>query len=247
VFHFESFDETWKEEGFCVTNKDVKYWNSHDVCFYYDTAAALVLAVVYIFYSKSQSPQVNKELFASIPGILGHGIAHGALGYAMRTDSSSDAWETIYQRSTNGSSSTSELILGLTALLVFWLSLIKASLPCSYRDVGLITILVMAIQTFIPQVFGFTYVQTLLLVFFSVAQISRPEEEKGFSYALYPAIVGFPLALISYLESTQCSTFVKDWLYGHVVYDAYIPASILAWYLECHKYHQPTIGKDKSE
>jgi hypothetical protein len=249
VLHFEIFDPSWKEEGFCVKNRDVSHWNSHDMCFYFDTAASLLLVAVYFLYSGSQSPQVNKELITNIPGILGHGIAHGAIGRAIRMDDSmyaGDVWETGYQRIKKGTTSTPELVQGLVALSLFWLFLIKATLPAwSYRGVALLSLVVMAIQAFIPQVFGFTYVQTVLLVLFSVAQLSRPSEEKGFSYALYPAIVGLPLALISFLESTMCSAFVRDWLYGHLVYDAYIPVSIFIWYLLCRKHHLSSVVKDK--
>ena len=31
------FDEEWVRHGFCVSNPEVPYWNSHDLCLYGDT------------------------------------------------------------------------------------------------------------------------------------------------------------------------------------------------------------------
>merc|ERR1719215_259494 len=89
----------------------------------------------------------------------------------------------------------------------------------------------MFFQFFFPSRFGFTYVQTVLLLLFSTNQLLLPAEEKGRSYALFGIIVSFPVSLVGWVESTQCSVFVKDYLYGHLVYDAYIPCSMLFWYL----------------
>jgi hypothetical protein len=247
ALHFDMFDETWKKEGFCVTNRDVDFWSSHDVCFYVDTAAALILGCVYLLYSPSQSAQVNKEFLLNIPGIFGHGLAHAAIGMGIRTGlvDSSEAWKSFYQTMSTKGFLTSESIQGAVANLVFWLFLLKAILPkLSHVLVVALSMLIMSVQVFVPQVFGFTFVQTVLLVLYSWAQMQRPVEEKGYSYALYSALVGFPLVMVSILESTLCSTFVKDWLYGHVVYDAYIPASILVWYLLCYKEHKSTKEKE---
>jgi hypothetical protein len=247
ALHFEMFDDAWKKEGFCVTNRDVEYWSSHDMCFYVDTAAALIFAGVYFVYSPSQSSQGNREFLLNIPGIFGHGLAHAAIGMGIRTGlvDPTEAWRSPYQTMSTKGFLTSESVQGALANVVFWLFLLKAILPkISHGLVAALAFLIMAVQLFVPQVFGFTFVQTVLLVLYSVAQIMRPVEEKGYSYALYAGLVGFPLVMVSILESTLCSSFVKDWLYGHVVYDAYIPASILAWYLLCHKEHKSTKGKE---
>jgi hypothetical protein len=120
-------------------------------------------------------------------------------------------------------------------LTIFWMCLIKASLPnVKTATVAVVVLGAQFFQLFVPNQFGFTYVQTVLMLAFSLNQLNRPTKEKDFSYALYAALVGLPVTMVGWMESTQCSAFVMDYLYGHVVYDAYIPCSMLVWYLTCY-------------
>jgi hypothetical protein len=89
------------------------------------------------------------------------------------------------------------------------------------------------LQSFTPREFGFMYTQTVLLMASSINQLVRRKDEKNYQFALYPWLVGLPLIGIGWIESTLCLKFVKDKLYGHLIYDGYIPVSIAIWYLLC--------------
>merc|ERR1719266_2175012 len=87
VFERETsiFDPLWKTDGFCVSNKDVPYWNSHDLCLYVDTVLAVVLGVLYYILHKTPGMEIaNDYTFFNIPAILAHGLGHGGIGKAIR-------------------------------------------------------------------------------------------------------------------------------------------------------------------
>jgi hypothetical protein len=232
-------DPAWKNQGFCIAHADEPYFTSHDMCLYVDAAAALVLTGVYLALRNTKGLEhANPLLATGIPGILGHGMGHGALAYAVRAGTMNDAdSKKLGIDLLRGQGLTvAAAVLQQLPYLVFWLTLIKASLPnVKIVWVVLVAIVAQFLQLFVPTQFGFTYVQTVLMVAFSLNQLARPKSDKDFSYALYPAAVGFPLSMTGWMESTQCSNFVMDWLYGHVVYDAYIPCSMLLWYLTCYR------------
>jgi len=246
------FDKAWQEQGFCIAHPDEAFRTSHDVCLYVDTAASVFLAAVYWLLKDTEGLQaVNPLMVAAIPGILGHGIGHGALAAAARSGMASFTAEGSNSTTTSAAGYTTismdvlkdvaetqgigMAVVSLLPLVVFWLTLIKASMPniaakwvvltAAAAEVGLL---------FVPGNFGFTYVQTVLMLAFSLNQLARPAKEKDFSYAAYAVILSVPVTVMGWLESTLCSVFVKDWLYGHVLYDAYIPAALLAWYLSCY-------------
>jgi hypothetical protein len=229
------FDASWKRDGFCVAHGEVEYWNSHDVCLYVDVVMATLLGLVYVALQNTPGMEAaNTLLFSNIPGILGHGIGHGVAGKKIRELGLEAA--SAAQRGGGYNDQTSmELAQMMGFFFVFWAGLLKSSMnhiqtkyliPC--------VLFVMVGNTLVPGNFGFTYVQTILMVAFSMNQLWRPASEKDYFYATYPLFVGFPLTLVGWMESTQCSKFVREYMYGHVVYDAFIPIATLTWYLVCY-------------
>jgi hypothetical protein len=243
-------DEVWKEQGFCVAHADEPYFTSHDVCLYVDTVAAVVLTVLYFTLRNTNGMQNANPLLASgIPGVFGHGIGHGALAYATRSgamtaDAALVGWEIM--RNTYLAEGLWAAFTSAVPYTFFWMTLLKASLPNkSTATVAVVAVLAQFLQLFVPGQLGFTYVQTVLMMAFSLNQLARPATEKDFTYALYPVAVGFPLTLVGWMESTQCSAFVMDWFYGHVVYDAFIPSAMFVWYLACYS-HAVSANKETS-
>ena len=237
------FDASWKRDGFCVAHAEVEYWNSHDVCLYVDVAMSALLGLVYLALKKTPGmEEANTVLFTSIPGILGHGIGHGAVGKQIRElgmDAVSAGNMTLTSFLSDNTSMEIAKMFGF--FLVFWAGLLKASMNNIKTKYLIPCILVSMVgQTLVPGNFGFTYVQTILLLAFSINQMLRPSSEKDYLYATYPLFVGLPLTFVGWMESTQCSNFVRDYMYGHVVYDAFIPIAILTWYLVCYARVQGT-------
>ncbi|CAM9514659.1 unnamed protein product [Heterosigma akashiwo] len=86
----------------------------------------------------------------------------------------------------------------------------------------------LALQLTVPPQLVSTYTQTVLLLAFGLNQLARPPADKGFPYAAYALIVSVPLGLVGWLETTGCSLGLLA-LGGHLLYDAYIPLSNLAF------------------
>ena len=231
------FDKQWKQDGFCVTNIDILYWNSHDLCLYFDTIATFVLAIVYyMLYQTNGMKSANELMYSGIPGVLFHGFGHGGIAYGLRegTDgitATGDA--TIFDALRE--KTTQELVLGQLQFFAFWFMLLQASMPnFTYVKVLPFAILSQLFTICFSAKFGFTIVQTILLIAFSINQLARPKIEKDYAYSLYPMVVGIPLTVVGWMESTQCTKFVRDLLYGHLIYDAYIPISMLIFYILCY-------------
>jgi hypothetical protein len=257
VFRNDSkiFDPVWRPDGFCVSNKDVPYWNSHDLCLYFDTLACIVVAILYWALKDGPGMDAANELVKfNIPGILFHGILHGTLAKASRDGITPDPEIPQFGYEVLSKLSVSEIVYRMLPSVVFWLFLLKCTMPkASLHVVIPMTAVSMFFEFYTPRKFGFTYVQTVLLMVFSLNQLTRPSKEKDFVYGLYPLLVG-PIGVVGWIESTLCSKGVID-IGGHctytqtfilfkaakliffllsiVIYDAFIPISITVFYLTC--------------
>ena len=232
------FDAQWKQEGFCVTNRDVPYWNSHDMCLYVDTIMAVVAGLLFLALRNDPGmDRANLIFLNGIPGVLLHGFGHGYFGKAIRegTMNLEEGQKLVIETALANNETTFQLALSVLPLVAFWFALSKASMPNISNKFILLGALVVSIrQLWTSNDSGFTYTQTILVLQFSINELCRPKEEKDLAYFLYPTMVGLPLTLIGWMESTMCSTLVRDWFYGHLAYDAYIPLAMMAWYMVIH-------------
>lgn len=236
VFHNSSpiFDPIWRPGGFCVMNQDIPFFNSHDLCLYADTVGSLVVGLLY--WSLKDQPGMNyaNDLIKSnIIGIFAHGVAHEGISKSLRDG---DAVSSLTLFEILNSAPIQESALQLGGLSFFWAALLKSAMPTgSFKTIIPVVIGSAIVHLFVPPQFVFTFVQTVLLIASSLNQIMYiPKEKKGSAvYALFPLMVPFPLCCIGWLESTQCSNFVIN-IGGHLVYDAYIPFSVICFYLICY-------------
>ena len=188
------FDPVWRPEGFCVMNRDIPYWNSHDLCLYFDTAASVAFGLLYIALKNSPGMESANDLVKfGILGTFGHGLGHGAISKALREGKIPD--DTHSSASVMSDMPWTEAVVMLLPFLVFWIFLLKASMPQASLQVLLpMTLVSLVFNIMTPPQFGFTYVQTVLLLAFSLNQLLRPQKDKDFAYALYPIVVGLPLS-----------------------------------------------------
>ena len=121
--------------------------------------------------------------------------------------------------------STVDIVIVLTySFHLLWIGLLKAATPSlSNFALGGLVLGAQLVQLLVPKYLASTYVQTIIFLVFSMNQLVRNKKEKDYSYTTHPWIVGMPLTLVGWMEGTQCTAFVKDRLYGHLVYDAWIP------------------------
>mgnify|MGYP005850105445 CR=1 FL=1 len=236
------FDAYWKEWGFCVANVDVPYWNSHDLCFYTDTFLAFVVGVMYMLLYKEPGMQPANDLVGfSTLGVLGHGAGHGAIAAGMRNGYENmleDGQKLNYE--VTHFDSAMEFALKMGPYLFFWIALLKSAVPKgSWSSIAGMSAASMALGLIIPKNLGFTYVQTILFLAFDINEMLKPKKEKGFEYALYPIMVGIPVSVVGWIESTMCTKGVID-IGGHLIYDACIPLCMLAFYMVCYLRTQAT-------
>lgn len=264
-------DPVWKEHGFCVTHPDTPYWSSHDVCLYVDVLAVLFLYGVYRVLGQPHDTTTsmkltNQALLNSLPGIVGHGIAHASIAAVIRNQSAqadgSSWWNGTKTTKTTMSLSSfaaetswdvwrqldgPQALWQLLVSILFWWGMFYSILPQAKRStMGIMIAAVIYIQLYVPNQLGFTYVQSVIVAVAALKELSKPPDEKNhLSYTLAPVVIAIPVTFVSWMESTQCSAFVRDYLYGHVVYDVSIPLTTLVWYLLCYYYDAPTTTKKR--
>ena len=242
------FDATWAKDGFCVSNASIPYWTSHDLCLYADFSLAAVCGVLYfMLHTNEGMKQSNEYVFFNIFGIAAHGLAHGAFAVGLRDEESSAFLEKdIPYYSAMGDKSPMEVLQDQVPVMLFWLGLLKATMPQT-SVIGILPLSLLSIlgSIFIKQSLQFTYVQTVLLIVFSINQLCRPKEDKGFAYYMYGLLVSLPLGIVGWMESTMCSSSIIH-VGGHLVYDAYIPLSQIAFYLTCYFNRRSETAKVKT-
>lgn len=222
----DNFDSTWKEEGFCVSNKDTPEWNSHALSFYVDSVTSALLLAIFQMNKNIMSKQVQDHIKVNIAGIFMHGVAH--YGIAMKAGNAEDqieyqdkGWKQAFEED------PVEFFTRILILMGFWVALLMAAMPNSNRKFtfALATISCVANSIVLPQ-FSFTFVQTILMLAAALNQLNLPDEEKGYTYFWFSLIVAFPVGFVGWLESLTCSNFLIEYG-GHMVYDGSICLSVL--------------------
>ena len=248
IFERESgmFDPLWTKDGFCVSNSEVPYWNSHDLCLYFDTLGALILGLVYWkLHGMPGMEEPNTAVKVNVFGVFFHGIGHGGLGKAMREGMMFNAEEDVPLTEKLLSQTPSQLATTLGSLVLFWIFLMKAAVPkVSWKMSIPMSIVAAFFGAVVPEYLGFTYTQTVLLFAASLNHVTKSAaEKKDISYGLFPLMVALPLVLIGWVESTNCNKIID--FGGHLLYDAYIPFSVLIYYFVC--YHMAQSQEKKSK
>jgi len=230
----EFFDDDWLDHGFCVVNKDVPYWNSHDLCLYFDAVlVALGAAVYYVLRGAPGMKSADEMMMFNLIGHLGHGVAHGFIGAEYRSGRSGGHRGTALDRI--GEMDGFEIAQKFAVLTCFWFGLLRGLMPkVSNRTVGFVTVPVVVGGLFVKEVLGFAFVQAVLTVAFASTQLNLPKKEKDFSYAAF-GVSAVPISLIPWIESTVCQT-VASKIGGHLIYDVSIPILLTIAYCAswCH-------------
>lgn len=224
---YSFFDSQWIEDGFCVSNKDVLYWNSHDVCLYGDIVLAFFLGIVYLLTKNYPGMDTCNGYSKYISfSIIGHGVGHGIVAREMRILSSQNV-SLLESLDTQPRNQRYAFLF-----LIFWSTLLRAVMPkASNKKIFAASISAMALHNIIDEKFDFTFVQTVLLLGSGVENLLRDESEKTFEYALYSAIFS-PVTIIGWVESISCSNFLIHYG-GHIFYDFYIAIASIFFQLIC--------------
>jgi len=154
------FSPPFLADGFCISNKDKSLWyQSHALSFYSDTAFALLLWGISRASKGTISDEALEPINGAIMGIFGHGCGHMFLATkTVASEMDKTSWEG--QTSPKGFAKSC-LILGM-----FWIGFMRSIFGTKHMSkIVFFSAFYTAIHVFfIIGRFGFTYVQTMLLV-----------------------------------------------------------------------------------
>jgi len=234
-----TMDEPTRIDGFCVTNPNDPYTNSHMLSFYADVVLSIVsLAVVHTTPSGSTA---HEMLERSIPGVFGHGLGHLFISFSTKPDPNIKT--SLY--STLLASPLYLQISALPVLFFFWYSLLKTNkyIPPLHLYVNAIVHSFVLLTPIVPISSSFAYVQTVLVLTLNFYDIFyRPNNEKDVAYNWYWT-VSIPFSTVAWIEATACTSFLRD-IGGHMWYDASIPLAILVFYYLVRGFETPKKVKE---
>ncbi len=244
------FDNDWVQHGFCVIQKDVPYFNSHDLCLYFDVVLVIIGFIVYWSLKGMQvkaMKSADEMMLFNLLGHLGHGLAHGFIAKNYRSeDGLKDVMSqsSVLGRYMDGDEDLGELVKAICLGLVFWFGLLKGACPkLSLSKIGMLAMIVVYGSLFVRNVLGFAYVQAVITVIFSGTQLMLPEDEKNFVFAANAA-AGFFISLIPWVESTSCQRILAKFG-GHLVYDISIPIALIVAYCASWRHFSVLHKKEK--
>lgn len=243
------FDGEWIHDGFCVIRKDIPYWNSHDLCLYFDVVLVVIGLAIYQLLKGSPHKAMkaaDEMMVFGMLGHLGHGIAHGFIASEYRSGGQRDSRQTFtFERMVDGQDDAAQICKLALGGVAFWCGLLKGVLPkFSMTKLSVLAFFVWVGGLFVREVLAFSYVQAVINAAFIGAQLVLPEEEKGYTYAAF-AVSTFVLSMIPWVESTACQT-VASKFGGHLIYDVAIPTLLTTSYCTSWKYYSTLHKKEKS-
>lgn len=222
---YSLFDSLWLQDGFCVSYKEIPYWNSHDLCLYGDVFFALLHGFVFMMTKNEPGMESCNEYQKYTPfAIFAHGLGHGALAAAMRDKPLDNISGLKHSERLNSQEY-------FVPYCVFWIFLMRAAMPKSSKfTIVISSIFAFAIQTRLDVKYDFTFVQTVLICCNGIDNLGS-QSKKDFEYALF-ALMNAPIPLIGLVESLACSNTLFPYG-GHIFYDYYIAISAIAFQLIC--------------
>jgi hypothetical protein len=236
------FDEEWVRHGFCISNPEVPYWNSHDLCLYSDTILVAIGLIIY-YKCKGMPEQEMKDmdhyLISNMLAHLGHGLGHGVFGAKYRQGDSGSRAESEHISMIDKYMQEVD-IMGLASYmglsLVFYFFTLKGVGNFKNRtELLLVSIMACLGSLYVKDVLLFTYVQAVIFVTISWAAFSLPSERK--KSVSYCSLAGGSaiITIIPWIESTACQNFAVK-LGGHLIYDTTIALGVITNY--CLAYHR---------
>ena len=221
------FSSAFQAEGFCIVNSDKSTsiagisvpLSSHALCFFSDTIFALLL---FLLSRSCKDEAAMKPVFSSCAAIFGHGLAH--LGLHSLGNAFAGTGSPIVSPI-----SPSSLVRSLVGLFAFYFCIFQSSDAISPRTAAAHSLLHSTVTTLlVPPRFGFTYVQTALMLVYSFAELRRPAADKNRFWDLHAVVVGVPVGFVGWLEALTCESGYGA-AGGHVLYDTSISLTILAY------------------
>lgn len=218
------FDENWLTHGFCVSNPDSTWWNSHTLSFYTDTLLALVTACLFFYYDSKKSgvllsPIHRAALQGSIVSVFGHGCSHLFLGIVDPTEMD------LRIRFDDLTGSIPYQLVSFGGLSSIFMGTMPLASTTKILATGIFGSLGFTVLNVGPSM-NFVYAQGIIFVSSALNMLFLPTKYKDAAmYSIYP-YVNLPVLVMGVLESTKCETMIKP-IGGHAAYDASIVIGII--------------------
>ncbi len=212
------FDSNWLENGFCVSNPDTFWLNSHLLSFYADTIFAMIIAYLFFVQPKDAPPIQKALLSGAIMGVFGHGLGHLNLGFDPK------GIDLRFR--------PNELIpsVQITLINIFALgSIFKSVMPLASNQRIALTSLISTIGFTLLNIEpkkNFVYAQAVIYIFNALHMLFLSKEHKETaSYMIFP-FLNLPVLVVGIMESTGCDLYLK-YVGGHAVFDSTIALSVI--------------------
>ena len=177
--------DSFRRDGFCVSNPDSKTFNSHIMCFYGDTATALFFALFVRRHSKTAGIK-GSAVEMGAAGIFGHGAAHLGLSFAGQNAGPARLMEVGI-----AGMLTLRNLSVLIGLAAFFFLLLRSGPNIRHAPAHSLMHAVI-LWSLVPPKFGFTYVQTALLWLAAAYDVRRPH--KDVFYDLNALLISVPVS-----------------------------------------------------
>jgi len=207
------FSEFYSKQGFCRSTEESHGFDSFKICAIIDTAYCIFAAIfLWTFPHTDRLKENSNEIWKGIPGVFFHGMAHFNQYYTQSNDDVSLPRIYLYL-------SLVQHAKRFFPLLLMWFFLIKFVLSSNKGAAIGTPFIIFVHYCFVPQRIAFAYVNAILIILFSIANLLR--SEKDFWYDLYASVVSFPITLVGWMEGYFCLEFVLGFG-GHALYDGWI-------------------------
>lgn len=236
-----AFGELWRANGFCISFPGTVA-NSHLLCLYADTAMAALFLWLGSRGGKDQdqphnygagTQAVRDNIFPVLAHGLGHGFLHflseaaGPQGLAALTS------KALLRVAAERAGTTPNVVAAtlITGAAIFFFAFFRNLARNQPRWLVLLQSMLhpFVLVLFVPPLFFFTYVNTVLFVNIIGSELCRPRVDKGYIYFLYSTVVGLPVLGATWLEPLLCDWFLVR-VGGHVWFDLTISLSVLAFW-----------------
>lgn len=169
------FSRSYLANGFCVSFPDTVF-NSHALCFYVDALFTLALGWLCWRHKTTASMARVRENYW---GVLGHGFGHLGLYFQTRAAAAGEAVAAAERLAPLADSASLLHYAMWPVLFGFWLSFFFTLTPSKLFNAAFSLLNTVVLGAYVPRLYGFTYVQTVLMTVFVVRDLfdaSRKDE-----------------------------------------------------------------------
>ena len=203
-----------------MANQDKSVFvQSHALCFYADTAYAIVLWIMTTACVNNMPEASYDFIKVNTMGVFAHGCGHLLLVYKPTS--------TLTPYLQNYGDIKGSVIYA-SVLFGFWYALtnITKDKLGAVRHMSMVLVYFLFHYFFVPGTMGFAYVSTVLIITASIANFSKRESP----YYNSESFVSCPVVLMAFVEGFACDAFLKH-VGGHLWYDLTIPICFTAYFI----------------